>query len=193
MRDEANVREVEALGISMMGFIFYPPSPRFVSGIAPLTHSGIERVGVFVNSTAEHIIQMVKLHNLSYVQLHGAESVDLCRSLRTAGLGVIKAISVSSREDISQATKYDGEVDFLLFDTKCSDFGGSGVRFDWSILNSYTGGTPFLLSGGIDSSSASDIAALDHPQFAGVDLNSRFENSPALKNIDKLKTFIEQL
>lgn len=192
MRDTENVHDVAELGISFMGFIFYDRSARFVSGQAPTTPSGVQRVGVFVNASSEYIMDMAQRQGLNYIQLHGAESVELCREVRARGLGVIKAISVASPSDIALANQYDGEVDYLLFDTKCSGYGGSGQRFDWSVLDSYRGETPFLLSGGIDETMADEISQISHPQFVGVDLNSRFEISPALKSVEKLRKFIEK-
>ncbi len=193
MREQSNASGVAELGISMMGFIFYPPSPRYVGEQTPSTDAGILRVGVFVNSDVEYILDMAHTHSLDYIQLHGGESVEMCRQIKSHGLGVIKAISISCVLDISAAEIYVGEVDYLLFDTKCPDYGGSGERFDWSILNSYSGETKFMLSGGIDEHSASQVRSLIHPQFAGVDLNSRFEDSPACKNIEKLRNFIANI
>ncbi len=193
MREAENASRVAALGINMMGFIFFDRSARFVADQAPPTPEGIERVGVFVNSSEEYILDMAKQHELSYIQLHGAESVELCREIKSRGFGVIKAISVASPADIERAAIYDGEIDYLLFDTKCAEHGGSGRRFDWSVLDNYTGSTPFLLSGGIDETMALEIKQISHPKFVGVDLNSRFEDAPALKNVEKLKTFIRQL
>ncbi len=193
MREGQNVADVAELGISMMGFIFFDRSARFVSSEAPATPRGIERVGVFVNELKENIVEVATRNSLNYIQLHGAESVSLCRELKSLGYGIIKAISVESPTDMSRADMYDGEVDYLLFDTKCAEHGGSGRRFDWSILDLYTGSTKFLLSGGIDENMADDISQITHPKLFGVDLNSRFEESPALKNIAKLKVFIEKL
>lgn len=193
MRETENANRVADLGISMMGFIFFERSARFVSGEAPQTPDGIERVGVFVNATKGYILEKAKCNSLSYIQLHGSESVELCRELRKLGFGVIKAISVASPADMECANEYDGEADFLLFDTKCAEHGGSGRRFDWSILDCYKGATKFLLSGGIDENMVYDILQITHPQFFGVDLNSRFEDFPAMKNIAKLKMFIEKL
>lgn len=193
MREAENVAEVARLGISMMGFIFFDRSARFVVDDAPATPRGVERVGVFVNSSKEYILEIANRHKLTHIQLHGAESVDLCREIREHGFSVIKAISIASVADVEQTKIYDGEVDYLLFDTKCEGHGGSGRCFDWGVLNSYSGGTKFLLSGGIDETMADDVSKISHPQLVGVDLNSRFEDSPALKNVDKLKAFIGKL
>lgn len=193
MREVENANRVAELGINMMGFIFFDRSARFVADFAPPTPEGIKRVGVFVNASEDYILDAAKKHGLNYIQLHGAESIELCRELKSSGFGVIKAISVASPADIERAAIYDGEVDYLLFDTKCAEHGGSGRRFDWSVLDNYTGSTLFLLSGGIDETMALEIQQIAHPKFVGVDLNSRFEDAPALKNVNKLKTFIGQL
>ncbi len=193
MREQQNASRVVALGVSMMGFIFYERSARFVADITPATPVEVQRVGVFVNASLEYMLDAAKQHALNYIQLHGTESLEVCRQIKSHGMGVIKAISVASPADIARATEYDGEVDYLLFDTKCPGYGGSGERFDWSILDSYCGTTQFLLSGGIDENMAEEICAISHPAFVGVDLNSRFEDAPALKNIEKLKTFIDKI
>ncbi len=193
MREVENVSGVAKLGVSMMGFIFFERSARFVCDKAPKTPKGIDRVGVFVNASREYILEKAQLNSLSYIQLHGAESVELCRELKSLGFGVIKAISVASSSDIDKTKIYDGEVDYLLFDTKCDEHGGSGRRFDWSILDCYDGKSSFLLSGGVDETMACEITQIAHPKFVGVDLNSRFEDAPALKNVEKLKVFISEL
>ncbi len=117
----------------------------------------------------------------------------MCRVLHEAGYKVIKAISISSKGDFQAAELYDGEVDLMLFDTKCDGYGGSGESFDWSMLSSYRGSTPFLLSGGITENDAQVIKSIEHEMFMGVDLNSRFEDTPAVKNINKLDNFIKSI
>lgn len=194
MREEVNAQAVAALGIDFMGFIFFERSLRFVGDSTPKTPQGVARVGVFVNAELLYISEMIEKHSLDYVQLHGKESVEMCKEIKSRGaVKVIKAISVAEAADFDKASLYDGKVDYLLFDTKCDSYGGSGVTFDWSLLDSYQGRTPFLLSGGIDETMAEQIAEIKHKSFAGVDLNSRFEDSLALKNIEKLRNFIEKL
>lgn len=193
MRDEQNLLDVEALGVDLIGFIFYEPSPRYVGDSTPKSSDSVGRVGVFVNSTIEKITKRVKECRLDYVQLHGVESEEFCRQVRELGVKVIKAISIAHSKDMEQAMNYSGVVDYMLFDTKCAGYGGSGERFDWSILDLYKGSAPFLLSGGIDEDMAADIASISHTQFTGVDLNSRFEVLPGFKNIEKLKRIIDKL
>jgi phosphoribosylanthranilate isomerase len=105
----------------------------------------------------------------------------------------MKAISISNHDDIATSKVYEGIANYFLFDTKCKTVGGSGEHFDWSVLNAYDGSTPFLLSGGIGSDDVERVRNFCHPECIGIDLNSRFEISPALKDINKLKQFIQQL
>ncbi len=193
MRDGGNISDVISLGVDMVGFILYPPSPRYVVGRDVVSTQGVDRVGVFVNEEFATIMQRAKEFSLSHIQLHGAESVEMCRAVSQAGYRVIKAVSISSPSDFDVAEQYDGEVDMMLFDTKCVGYGGSGESFDWSMLSLYRGATPFLLSGGIDVEDGDAINSIQHSAFAGVDLNSRFEDSPAVKNIEKLEKFIKSI
>ncbi len=190
MRDAENIREVDALGVDLMGFIFYEKSPRFVSEV-PSYLPKAERVGVFVNTVTDEILEKAEEFGLQYVQLHGSEGPEFCKALKDKGLKVIKAFSIASDSDLRSCAAYDGSCDLLLFDTKCNGYGGSGQQFDWSILNGYDGETPFLLSGGLGPDS--DIAGFSHPKLAGYDLNSRFEVVPALKSTAALQIFIEKI
>jgi phosphoribosylanthranilate isomerase len=186
MRDGDNIRAVENLDIDWMGFIFYAGSPRYVSDedeyFAAIQSCTKVKVGVFVNEQPEKILRKVAKYGLDYVQLHGNETPDCCRLLRDAGCAVIKAFSISSEMDLRQTAVYESFADFFLFDTKGNKRGGTGKRFDWSVLEAYRGNVPFLLSGGIDLEHVRDLQTFAHPLLAGVDLNSRFELSPALKD-----------
>ncbi len=193
MRERENINDVAALGVDLIGFIYYPKSPRYVGEVVVPTPSGIGRVGVFVNESEERIVEIANQAGLTHIQLHGTESTEMCDNLRNRGYKIIKALSIGAASDFERASLYDGHVDMLLFDTKCVGYGGSGEQFDWSLLDSYRGATPFMLSGGIGSESAAAIQTLHHPMFVGVDLNSRFEVAPAMKDITKLKTFITNL
>jgi phosphoribosylanthranilate isomerase len=197
MRDAENIREVEALGIDLMGFIFWPKSSRYVSERPAYLPTKCKRVGVFVDEDIKQVKRIAEEYALDYIQLHGHESPAYCAQLQ--GLKLIKAISVSSREDIMTYKSYEGLVDYFLFDTKCPSVGGSGQQFDWTVLADYVGKTPFLLSGGIGPDDAERLrqvfASGGFParKCAGIDLNSRFELAPGLKDINKLKSFIESL
>ena len=191
MRDAENIREVEALGIDLMGFIFWPKSSRYVSERPSYLPKKCKRVGVFVNEDIEQVKHIAADYALDYIQLHGSESPGYVQQLHD--WQVIKAISVSSRDDIATFKDYEGLVDYFLFDTKCTCMGGSGQLFDWSVLDSYDGNTPFLLSGGIGPDDAERVKAFHHGKCIGIDLNSKFELSPALKDINKLQEFIKEL
>lgn len=191
MREAENIREVEALGIDLIGFIFWEKSSRYISKRPAYLPTKCKRVGVFVDEDIESVKRIADDYALDYIQLHGHESSDYCAQLQ--GLHLIKAISVSSRNDIATYKTYEGLVEYFLFDTKCPSVGGSGQQFDWNVLSAYDGSTPFLLSGGIGPDDAERIKSFHHPQCIGIDLNSRFELAPGLKDVIKLQAFIKEL
>lgn len=218
MREPENIHAVEELGVDMIGFIFVPQSKRYVqmissnAGIIPdyaderqneTTVAGKKaplRVGVFVDDMPQNIITRIYNYNLDYVQLHGNESAVMIDNLRRSvdpdirkGLKIIKAISVADENDVKRWREYEGHVDMLLFDTKGKEAGGNGKHFDWSLLAAYDGNIPFLLSGGIDIDDVREIREINNPMFAGVDINSRFETAPSVKDVDKIRTFIRML
>lgn len=193
MRDPENIRAVEQLKPTWMGFICWPGSKRFVEQ-PPAYLPQCERVGVFVDAEPAYIYNRTRALGLHRIQLHGNETPEQCRTLSLATqLPIIKAISVSSEEDIRRASAYEGVVDHLLFDTKTPLVGGSGRQFDWSVLDAYHGTTGFLLSGGIGPEDAQRLAHFHHPAFVGIDLNSRFEDAPAIKNVARLSAFLHTL
>ena len=194
MSDAVNIRLAEQLNIDWMGFIFYPPSPRYVERRPDYLPQRQRRVGVFVNADEAFILSRISLFGLQLLQLHGHETPRQCRSLREAtGLSVIKAFSVKSAADVAETRHYEGAADYFLFDTPTPGVGGSGRSFDHSLLDHYTGTTPFLLSGGLGPNSADNILALRHPRMAGIDLNSRFETAPGIKSIHRLQQFLQSL
>ena len=188
MRDAENIREVEALGIDMMGFIFYPKSSRYFSEQPAYLPQKCKRVGVFVNEDVENIKKIADNYALDFIQLHGHESIEDVQKLQDRK--VIKAFNIATKEDLDATVPYVGLVDYFLFDTKGPSVGGNGEKFDWSILDAYNGDTPFLLSGGIGPDDAERIKTFRHPKCIGIDLNSRFEIEPGIKDIVKLKTFL---
>ena len=207
MRDADNIRDISALGVDMIGLVFYPPSPRYVqqfssgAGIipdyAPDMGKTPLRVGVFVDDMPQNIVTRVYNYKLDYIQLHGNEPRETLENLRATidpdikpKIKIIKAISVSSAEDIKKYKEYVGAADLFLFDTKCKTVGGSGEQFDWQVLQAYDGDVPFLLSGGIGPDDAERIKNFHHPKCIGIDLNSKFEIEPALKDVEKLKQFL---
>lgn len=193
MREAENIREVEQLKVDMIGFIFYPKSPRCLYELPAYMPVKAKRVGVFVNEDKKEIEIFADRFSLDYIQLHGNESPEYCHSLRATGLRLIKAFSIARRKDFENIGTYEESCDYFLFDTKCEQHGGSGNQFDWSMLNSYKGKKPFLLSGGINPYSPPTLKELCHPQLAGFDLNSRFETKPGLKDVERLRHFLEEL
>ena len=196
MREAENIREVEALGIDMMGFIFWPKSSRYVSQRPDYLPKHVKRVGVFVDEAPEQVKRLAIDYGLDYIQLHGHETPEVISYLRTPALPhprIIKAFNISTAEDLIQTQPYEGLVDYFLFDAKGKSVGGNGEKFNWNVLDAYQGSTPFLLSGGICPGDAVRVNAFYHPNCIGIDLNSRFELAPGLKDIAKLKEFISNL
>ena len=196
MREADNIREVETLGIDMMGFIFWPKSSRYVSQCPDYLPKRVKRVGVFVDEDPEQVKRLADDYGLDYIQLHGHETPEVISYLRTPALPhprILKAFNISTAEDLLQTQPYEGLVDYFLFDAKGKSVGGNGEKFNWNVLDAYQGSTPFLLSGGICPGDAVRVNAFYHPNCIGIDLNSRFELSPGLKDIAKLKEFIYNL
>jgi phosphoribosylanthranilate isomerase len=189
MRSEKQVNEFDGI-VDFIGFIFYEKSKRFVE-TTPATKS-TSKVGVFVNASVEVIKTCIEEQSLDVVQLHGSESPEICAVLKQESK-VIKAFGVDEDFDFTLTKSYEEHVDYFLFDTKTKLHGGSGIQFDWSLLSSYHGSTPFLLSGGINAESIESLRDFAHPRLVGIDLNSGFENSPGDKNIPELKQFIKEL
>jgi len=200
MCDPGNIRDIANAGADWIGMIFYEKSPRYVGNAGGalndeivVNNKALKKVGVFVNATFEEMIEKGRDYRLDYIQLHGSEKPELCDALKKQGLNVIKALSIASVEDVKAADAYAGYVDFLLFDTKCEGYGGSGKQFDWSVLDAYTGETPFILSGGLKPDSAMLVKTFSHHSMVGVDINSGFEISPAFKNVDLVEGFIKNI
>ena len=192
MREAENIRQLLALQPDYMGFIFYEKSSRFVGeGLDeellksfPFT---TRKVGVFVNSTASYILEMYKKYKLDYVQLHGEELPDFCKNLKHKGVNVIKAFSIDTDFNFGKLQNYKPYCDFFLFDTKGEQRGGTGKSFDWNILDKYDNEKPFFLAGGIDLENVHNALKITDLKIHSLDVNSKFEISPALKNIDMLE------
>ncbi len=190
MRDPENIRAVEALGIDWMGFIFHPSSPRNVDSRPSYLPAKAKRVGVFVNADIDAVRRIADSYQLDIIQLHGDETPEYLQAL--SGFTLIKAVNIATKDDLLKTEVYEGLADYLLFDTKAEMAGGNGIKFNWDLLSGYSGQTPFLLSGGIGPDDAPLLSSFRHPRFAGIDLNSRFESMPAMKDIQKLKHFLEE-
>jgi len=193
MTNGENIRQVEISGINWMGFIFYPKSPRFVSSRPDYLPKTAKRVGVFVNESEEKVINYANLFTLDYIQLHGNESPAYCNNLIGKGLKLIKAFSVENEKDLTKTKAYEGICSYYIFDTKTTAYGGSGKSFNWDILYSYSGNTPFLLSGGLNLSQIEDLKKFSHPKLVGYDINSCFETQPGIKDALLIQQFIKNL
>ncbi|MBX2921089.1 MAG: phosphoribosylanthranilate isomerase [Chitinophagaceae bacterium] len=196
------VHELEEVGVEFAGFIFYHKSPRYVVGkIMPedLAKSKlkISKVGVFVNADYDEIMRYVGEYGLYMVQLHGDESPRLCERL-SEQVPVIKAFRIKEGDNIDWKVREYGNVsDLYLFDTDWASFGGSGKKFDWSLLEQAGIHKPFLLSGGIGLDDVEPIknfgAGKHKANLFAIDVNSRFETIPGVKDIEKVKSFVEAL
>lgn len=192
LRYPDNIREVESCGPDWTGFIFFRKSPRFAGdGVPSYLPEKCRRVGVFVDSPLEEILVRRDAWGLEIAQLHGDESPGFCQDLRERGMEVIKVFRVGDGLP-GNIGDYEDAADHFLFDTSCKGYGGSGKSFDWSVLASYDGKVPFLLSGGIGPGSIPELERFSHPMCEGIDLNSRFEVQPGLKDAALIKDFIEK-
>lgn len=195
MRHAGNIAQLSLLRPDYMGFIFFGKSPRYAgeilkADVLAAIPANIIKTGVFVNASLESVLETVSRFGLDAVQLHGDESPEMCARMKAQGVKVLKAFHPKSRDDFKASKAYEAVCDYFLFDTPSVAHGGSGRKFDWALLDDYTGSVPFFLSGGIDARDLDEIRALSHPQLAGLDLNSRFEIVPALKNIPALRYFL---
>ena len=201
MREPENIRKVAAIReIDLIGLIFYPHSPRFVDSAktadALTDIRKIRIVGVFVNEVPEIVVRKCTEYHLDYIQLHGNESPEYLINITKLLHGrvkIIKAFSIRAEEDLQSISGYEGLCEYFLFDTPSTGYGGSGKTFDWNILQYYSGSTPFLLSGGIGHDSIESLRNFHHRLWAGVDLNSRFELRPGLKDVTLIADFVKQL
>lgn len=199
MKECENIKQLALLDIDFMGFIFYNKSPRFIQNLDPneiqKLPTSINKVGVFVNADLSQIINKVASFRLDYIQLHGNESVGYIKTIKEIlpNQKIIKAFSLSSIKDLDQTKKYTPYCNFFLFDTKTPNYGGSGEKFNWKILQQYTEEIPFFLSGGISEEDAKDIKEINHNKLYGIDLNSKFELKPGIKNTAQLQAFIKEI
>lgn len=216
LRDPENIRAVMGLGADMIGLVFDRRNPRYVSsipynvGLLPdyasiqghdLNEDGkVARVGVFGSDMPQNIITMAYNYKLDYVQLYGKNDEIMINNLRLTlrdeicpGIKFIKAIGIADMEDVGLWRKYKNVADMLLFYPKKQYGDDVDTKFDWSLLDYYDGDIPFIISGGIGPEDVENVLSLTHPCMAGIDINSRFETSPAVKDISLLKPFIESI
>jgi len=190
LRDPENIKAVAGLGPDYMGFINYKHSPRFIGDMPADVLNDVSAVvfktAVLVDEIKENINTLIDNYGFNAIQLHGKESPEFADSFRNK-VTVIKAFGLDNDFDFNQLNAYAGKVDYFLFDTKTAIHGGSGQTFNWNVLNKYKLNVPFFLSGGLSLDNLEEIKKIAHPQFYGVDLNSRFETAPGMKDIEKLK------
>lgn len=196
-----NIQAVANLQPDYLGFIFWEPSSRYFNSLMPAIDTAIKRAGVFVDASIANILEAIDQHQLQAVQLHGQESVAFCQELQTKLLGkaveIIKVFAIKDSFNFAMLTPYEDYCDFFLFDTKGKLPGGNGYVFNWEILKDYPSTKPYFLSGGIGLENIDALQAfLKTPQAQycyAIDINSKFEDQPGLKNIKKLQQFIHQI
>ena len=196
LRDPDNIREVLKLKPEFIGFILHPGSRRYL-GIDYRLEVDIpdhtKRVGVFVNSLIDEVVHWINRLDLDMVQLHGQEGPEYCREIKQMGIKVIKAFGIDASFEFDSLKKYASWCDFFMFDAKSELHGGSGQKFNWKILDNYVLDLPVFLSGGITADDAGTISALQKDWLYAVDINSKFETAPALKDPKLLQSFFSQI
>lgn len=196
LKHKTNLFDVVETGVDYVGMIFYEKSPRFVlDSLYPedvwFLSDEVEKIGVFVNASFDEIKKYAKLYQLNLIQLHGNETPEVCKQLQDLGYGVIKAFGVDESFDFNKLISYQSSVDFFLFDTKTSDHGGSGITFDWNILTNYTLDIPVFIGGGVSLENLNDLMNYQFPFLHALDMNSKLEIEPGLKDIQKVKKAVE--
>jgi phosphoribosylanthranilate isomerase len=190
MRDNRNLQELQQVAPDWIGFIFYEKSPRHVSIKPDMSGISAKKIGVFVDADVSFIKEKIELFKLDGLQFHGSETPSMCAKFRKEELIIIKSFAIDQHFSFAETTSYESVCDYFIFDTKMgSASGGTGQSFDWSLLQKYVGKIPFILSGGISSDSVADLKVFAHPRWAGIDINSRFEIAPGLKNIKLIQSF----
>ncbi len=212
MKYQENIQAVAKLQPDYLGFIFYEKSPRNFEDDIPALPENIKKTGVFVDASIGFVIKKVRKYDFKAIQLHGNESSEYClqlknelnrshrssRSVRSIKpIEVFKVFSIKDEFNFDILKPYEGIVDYFLFDTKGKEKGGNGYTFDWSVLKDYPSTTPFILSGGIGLEEIDSLSSFRRrPEFKylyGIDVNSKFEIKPGLKNIEELNRFINLL
>ncbi len=194
LRDISNINALNEIQIHFIGLNFYRKSKRYIDHNQAYLLSNYrehKKVGVFVNARKQYLLDMVKIYGLEYVQLHGNESPSYVKAIREH-VKVIKVFSIQSKEDFINIELYK-DCDFFLFDTKTPDYGGSGKKFDWALLDNYKGKTKFFLAGGIGPDDVQRIKLINHPSFHALDINSAFEIEPGVKDVEQIIQFLNNL
>ena len=198
MKNHENILKVAKLSPDFMGFIFYAGSKRFVGNdfVMPEISPVIKKVGVFVNESLQTILDKVKKYNLDLVQLHGDETAEFCdklfQSLKLwrSSTRIMKAFGIDPQFNFSVLHEYENFCDYFLFDSKTNEYGGSGIGFDKDLLKNYKLSKPYFISGGVESV---PMPNTQYPMPFAIDVNSRFETAPGIKDISKLKILKDEI
>jgi len=198
---EEQMVQLAGVGATFGGFIFYPKSPRYV--LRTMTTSqikkenNINKVGVFVNATVDEVLQMVDECRLHIVQLHGDETPKYCEKIADY-ISVVKAFRLSETDNIGyRIQEYMNVCDMFMFDTEGVGYGGTGKKFNWDMLNDVVVGKPYFLSGGVEPSDAEKLKVFEEKPEAkalfAVDINSKFEIAPGIKDMELIKKFAQEI
>jgi phosphoribosylanthranilate isomerase len=188
---------LQAMGVHYIGFIFYPASKRYVleklslTDLASFRPTGVKKVGVFVNESLDQLLHIVQEAGLDLVQLHGDESPDYCAAVRQK-VATIKVFRVGAA--VPDFAAYEAEIDYFLFDTDSILYGGTGQHFNWELIKGVTIPKPYFLSGGIGPNDIQGVQVMEKTKagkaLLALDINSQFELTPGMKDLEKIKIFI---
>ena len=194
MKFQSNISKVSKLNPDFMGFIFWSKSKRFFNEKSILISNKINKVGVFVNQDYDFIEEKINNFKLDFVQLHGEEDYQFCKKIKNR-CKVIKVFNIGTNFDFKILNSFESVCDYFLFDTKGDSYGGNGIKFNWKLLKKYPSKIPFLLSGGIDLTDFTEILKIKELEIPliGIDINSKFELKPGLKDIKKVKELIKKM
>ena len=202
MTQANQVKQLDEMGVEFAGFIFYPKSARFVFKSMPATEikkikGKINKVGVFVNADADEVLKTVDACGLYLVQLHGDESPRVCERIANY-VSVIKVFRISEDDNIEwKIREYHDAADMFMFDTEGAGYGGTGRKFNWEMLKGLNIRKPFFLSGGLSPDDAEHLKMFQKEPVAkdlfAIDINSKFEIMPGVKDMDLVKKFVEKL
>jgi len=191
LTDNENIKEVLSLNVDMIGLNFYPSSPRYLSGPLSIHAPNKPKAGVFVNENYDNIMATAEKYGLDVIQLHGDENPEFCKKIASS-IPVIKVFRIKHYGQVPETRPFNA-CQYFLFDTDTKSYGGSGQKFDWSIFENIELDRPFFLSGGIGPNDAPVIARINHPMLYGIDINSRFEVRPGIKDVTSIGTFLAEL
>src|SRR6056297_819767 len=199
LNNQENIKSVVSLRPDFAGFIFYHPSKRYFFknnlsiGFFKRIPEMVKKVGVFVDAPFDEVMETFYTYQLDYIQLHGNETPAYCARLLVNNISLIKAFSVNEAFNFKELEAYEPYCQYFLFDTKGKLPGGNGIKFSWHLLEKYSLEVPFFLSGGIGTDDIDAIQSFYHKKLYGIDINSRFEIEPGIKNVVKVKNFKKQL